>query len=363
MITDDLQDALLSGGGHDSTVSYQEPRYAWSGALPDEHPPIIGIPIPVQQGHQGPLLLADAVGAWAIERLGGRVLLIPLWPFQPHKHMYQSLWSLLHAMDGLLLPAYVQETDWSAHEEAGQSQPGPEHWPRCWELALAQLATYIGMPVLALADGAQTWNRALGGKRGEALTNTMQVIPTTPDIWERQTIRVQVPSKLALCLQSALAMQDDYQQPWELAFLSKPTVEQLAPGLRSCAQSEDGTLVAFERQDLAFGLGILGRLDWGLDQPYGTALFAAFLQACQSFDRARKPQTTWEASRNAICATLADLVTHGRSLIPVPQTPGEETHRAHARSGPLSTPLSSSHRSIMGQETGMLRYRKHAPFV
>ncbi|GHO50811.1 hypothetical protein KSX_89740 [Ktedonospora formicarum] len=125
--------------------------------------PIIGIPIPIQQTAQGPLMLADAVGAWAIERMGGRVFLIPLWPFPPHKHMYHSLWPLVQSMDGLLLPASTQGAHWSIHWHQRESRPGPQIWSLTWEMALMQLATFIGMPILAIADGAEKWNVALGG--------------------------------------------------------------------------------------------------------------------------------------------------------------------------------------------------------
>src|SRR5690242_16147961 len=50
-------------------------------ALLQEYRPIIGIPIPVLSSSDGPVLLADAVGAWAVEQVQGRALLIPIWPF------------------------------------------------------------------------------------------------------------------------------------------------------------------------------------------------------------------------------------------------------------------------------------------
>ena len=115
MMNNDLHTGLLSDitDGrdlpHEKTV---DERYAGS---PGEHQPIIGIPLPVQQDKRGPLLLADAVGTWAVERMLGKVFLIPLWPFPTHTHRYQSLWSLMQTMDALLLPASVPGTNWYAH--------------------------------------------------------------------------------------------------------------------------------------------------------------------------------------------------------------------------------------------------------
>lgn len=321
-------------------------------ACVQDHQPIIGIPIPVKQGEQGPLFVADAVGAWAIERMRGRILLIPLWPFPTHKHVYQSLWPLLQSMDGLFLPAGIQGTDWYSCWKECEQEPGPEHWSISWEIALTQLATSMGMPVLAIGDGAEKWNSALGGKRGEDARDCVQTAPAMPDTWDRYTIRVRAHSALATTLQPAIALQDGDPKPWELAFLPQQGVERLAPGLRCCAQSEDGTVVAFERKDDAFGLGIIGRLDWGLDQAYATTLFDAFLHACQSFDRTRQQLQGWEAVRDTMCATVDELVTQGQSLIPIRQQSLQEEKHPWPR--PFATPLSSSHRSG-GQERSRQR--------
>jgi gamma-glutamyl-gamma-aminobutyrate hydrolase PuuD len=254
MNTNDIHTVLFSEMINDREGLYEGIQDASNAGFPDGYQPIIGIPVPVQQGHQGPLLLADAVGAWAIERMRGRIFLIPLWSFPVHKRVYHSLWSLMLSIDGLFMPAGIQGTDWSLNgKESKQEEAGPERWSSSWEMALAQLATYIGMPIMAVADGAEKWNSALGGKRGEALRGAVQTVPLTPDAWDRHRIRVRAQSTLASYLQPAIPLQDGEQKPWELAFMPHRGVEKLAPGLRSCAQSEDGTVVAFERRDGAFG--------------------------------------------------------------------------------------------------------------
>jgi gamma-glutamyl-gamma-aminobutyrate hydrolase PuuD len=355
MITDDRQDILLPDMIDGSEMADERAQDPWNLELKDGHQPIIGIPMPVQQGNQGPLLLADAVGAWSIERMRGRIFLIPLWPFPMHKHVYHSLWSLMQSMDGLFLPAGLQGTDWYASWKGNEQEPGPWHWPIAWEIALAHLATYIGMPILAVADGAEKWNSALGGKRGEAPRDAAKAAAMTPDTWDRHTIRVRAQSKLASYLQPAITLQEGEQKPWELAFMPDQGVEGLAPGLRSCAQSEEGAVVAFERRDGAFGLGIVGRLDWGLDQLYSTTLLDAFLHACQIFDRTRQQNAAWESARDSICATVYDLVEQGQSLIPVPQVSREGIRQ---RSRPLSVPLSSSNEATRPER---FRQRSHLP--
>jgi gamma-glutamyl-gamma-aminobutyrate hydrolase PuuD len=351
MITSSTYDKLLSGMHGSSETTGEETQDQRNLKGPDGPQPIIGIPLPVQQGRQGPVFLADAVGPWSIERMRGRIFLIPLWPFPVHKQVYQSLWPLIQLMDGLFLPAGLQGTDWYTSWKGSEQEPEPEHWPITWEIALAQLATAIGMPLLAVADGAEKWNSALGGKRGEARRDVAQAVSMTPDAWDRHTVRVRAQSKLASYLQPAIVAQDGEQKPWKLAFLPGQGIESLASGLRSCAQSEEGTIAAFERRDSAFGLGIIGRLDWELDQPYSTTIFDAFLQACQSFDHLRQQYAGWEAARDSICATVNDLVMQGRSLIGLSQMPQREK-------GPLSRPLPSSNSST---EQGRLRPHSSLP--
>ncbi|GLV54429.1 hypothetical protein KDH_12760 [Dictyobacter sp. S3.2.2.5] len=294
--------------------SQEKSRDVWSAEGVSAYQPIIGIPILVKQGSQGPVLMADAVGAWAIERIRARVLLIPLWPFPTHTHIYQSLWSLIQSIDGLLLPAGIQGTDWYAVWKAGEQKPGPENRPIAWEIALAQLATYMGMPVLAIADGAEKWNCALGGTRREPPGESDQITTLPPEDWARHTIRVRAQSALASALQPAVRRQDG-EQPWEMVFMPQRGVERLACGLGSCAQTEDGSMAAFERSDGVFGLGMLGRCDWGLDQEYVTVVFAAFLQACRSFNDTRRQQEGWRSMRDELCSKISILVAQNLPLL------------------------------------------------
>lgn len=273
--------------------------------------PIVGIPIPVREGAQGPQFLGDAVSAWALERMGARLLLVPLWPLPPHQQVYQSLWPLLQSLDGVLLPAGVAAADEAFHQQAPPQAPGPEGWL----IALAQLATSLGMPLLAIADGAQLWNTALGGTSRQAASDAPK--SASPQSWERAALRVGAHSTLATLLASAMPAQEHESEPplWELAGLSDHQIERLAPGLRACAHSQEGLIVAFERGDGAFGLGMSGRLEWGLEQPCTQAILAGFLHACRAFDAQRSRQPSWEQARESICATLSQRVAQGQSLI------------------------------------------------
>ncbi|MBO0782200.1 MAG: gamma-glutamyl-gamma-aminobutyrate hydrolase family protein, partial [Ktedonobacteraceae bacterium] len=202
--------------------------------LPEGYRPIIGIPIPVQQGSQGPLLVADAVGAWAVERMSGRVLLIPLWPFPTHKHRYQSLWPLLQVVDGLLLPAGPSEIDWYTVWMEQATSSAPLAWALSWEIAFAQLATWMRMPILAIAEGAEKWNVALGGH-----WQSRSFVSETPqEAWTQQTIRVRTNSAIGVWIQQVLAAQhtkNGAAKPWSLPLCQQRIVAHLGMGLRSCA--------------------------------------------------------------------------------------------------------------------------------
>ena len=324
-------------------------------ALSDEYRPIIGIPIPVQQGQQGPLLLADAVGAWSVERMKGRVFLIPLWPFPTHKHIFQSLWPLLSSLDGLLLPAGLPGNDWYTQWLARENTPDPKIWPLSWEMALTQLATYIGVPILAIGDGAERWNVALGGSTVQVSTKVPQPVPVGPEAWEHQTIRVRANSKLATWMQHPVTEQGEKeeQKPWTLSAMPSQGIEKLALGLRACAQS-DATIVAFERRDPTFGLGILPRVDWGLDQTYSELLFDAFMQSCRAFASTRQRNTsTWEASRETICETVYERVMHNQPLLPVSSP--QSTGRTHP-TGQLNS-KNLSNEGVQGMSVPEKQYR------
>lgn len=347
--------------GHHGTQStdaqgiYAQPALEVLGMDSGEtYRPIIGIPVLVQHSPHGPHLFADAMSAWAIERMHGRVFLLPLWPFPTHKHLYQSLWPLMQSMDGLLLPALPQDMNWSLQWQEHKHHPGPQTWPIAWQIALAQLATVLGMPVLAVAEGAEQWNVALGGTLAAQVDSSPA--PTLPDAWERPAIRVRAQSKLATDLQRALTQREIPvgQEAWMLPLSPTSQMEQLAPGLRSCAQAEGKGIVAFERRDAAFGLGILARLDWGLEQAYSAALFETFLQASRTFALARQHNPAWEASRDAICTSVRDRVMQGQPLLSVPaaNSGGKGTRAEH---------LSSTGQASPAQPLHLERLRTHAP--
>ena len=290
----------------------------------ERYRPVIGFPVPIQQGSQGPQLSADAIGAWAVERSQGRLLLIPLWPFPTHKHIYQSLWPLIQLLDGLLLPAGLQGVNW--YDAWSAQEPGPQNWPVRWEIALAQLATSIGMPVLGVADGAEKWHAALGGSF-HMQEERPQNGPTSPDQWEQYDIHIRPQSKLALSIHAV------DKQPWMLPFMPLPylRIQKRASGLQICARSSVKGIVAFERSDPAFGLGILARPDWSLDEGYSLAVFEAFIHASCSFARTRQQDSTGEASRDAICAALSERMAQRLPLLSIPSSERKEAQAGQGR--------------------------------
>jgi Peptidase C26 len=220
-----------------------------------------------------------------------------------------------------------------------------------------------GVPILAIADGAEKWNTALGGRKQEPGGEAQRPSLTTPETWERHPIRVRSHSTLADSLRPTIATQDGRPLPWELAFLPHQGIAQLADGLRPCAQSDDAPIVAFERKDAAFGLGVIGRLDWGLDHAYGMTLFDAFIQASKTFHQTRQQDQTWEASRDTICATVSVRVAQGQSLLSnsssaAPEPLQQTLHHVRPRARAKGTPERSRQRSHPLTKTELNQMRR-----
>ncbi|GHO47630.1 gamma-glutamyl-gamma-aminobutyrate hydrolase family protein [Ktedonospora formicarum] len=142
------------------------------------------------------------------------------------------------SMDGLLLPASTQGAHWSTHWHQRENRPGPQIWSLTWEMALMQLATFIGMPILAIADGAKKWNVALGGTIQEVPASASPPEPTTPENWERHMIRVRSQIRLASYLQPAVRAQEGEPEPWKLSFMPHQAIETVAPPVRSPMQPQ-----------------------------------------------------------------------------------------------------------------------------
>lgn len=102
--------------------------------------------------------------------------------------------------------------------------------------------------------------------------------------------------------------------------------------------------MAFERSDAAFGLGILARLDWGLDHRSSIAIVARFLQAASAFARRRlEQQPRWDASREQICARLSQQIAQRHPVLPTtafqaPEARSEEPARHSSPSSPQEHP-------------------------
>jgi gamma-glutamyl-gamma-aminobutyrate hydrolase PuuD len=306
--------ALLPEQDADHSLS-GKPR---ADGSPSVTSPIIGIPFPVQQAAHGLALEADAMSVWAMQTLSAGVLLIPLWPLPPHPHRFCSLWPVLSSIDGLLLPAHPHAPHWSVcwhTPDPGEQASDSQGWSLAWEIACAQLASSIGMPLLALGEGAQLWHVALGGHLGP-LPFPAEHPPITPDAWPQSMIRVRASSQIAGALHSYLAQQDmaSVSQRWELPCPASPSLEPLVEGVRACLQTETGVMVGFERMDACFGLGILARIDWGLEHPYSKVVLEQFLQACRTF-AALRVHTDRETSAEALCVQIAARVEQGQSLL------------------------------------------------
>jgi gamma-glutamyl-gamma-aminobutyrate hydrolase PuuD len=298
-------------------------------SLPEQYQPVIGLPISVSTSKQGPLLSVDAVGAWAVERLGGSVLLLPIWPVPPSQQIFQTLWPLVRYLDGILLPArneYANDSCWYEPWLSPTSTPTAVVSTMRWEMGLIQLATFLGVPILGIGDGAEKWSVALGGSMYMPTTkkwNKWIGRSPRPERWPHQVLNIRKHSKLAEVLE--LDRQESHDARWSIPYTSQLEVEHLAAGLRASARLENMQTAAFERIDGAFGAGFLGRIDWALDQ--SAPLFEAFVNAGRNYAAVRR-QGEWETLRDNVCSSILNLVSAKLPLLTPPSPPKEKARYA-----------------------------------
>jgi gamma-glutamyl-gamma-aminobutyrate hydrolase PuuD len=314
----------------------------------EEHPvrPLIGVPTPARESEHGPIFRADAVGAWAAERTEGSTLLMPVWPLPPAVPLFQTLWPQLLRFDGLLLSAHVhtEQECWYRHWQDASEQMAAQRWVIDGELALVQLAILLGMPILALGDGAEKLNVALGGQllqEAEPRKKSRRSAVPTPNLWPRRALMIRKHTRLA-------AIFDNQQLSVGVPSTPQQAIEYLGQGLRRSADAEDGSVVAFERADRFFAMGFLGRIDWMLEQC--APVFESFIEACQQYAHIRR-QMDLESMRQEICTYLTQQVEAEHPLLP----PIQSAVKPRKRSAPSDAmALSAIQHAENGQEMSEL---------
>ena len=193
------------------------------------------------------LIPADYV--YAVERAGGRALLVP-----PSEDGVEET---LQALDGLLFSGGSDLDpglyDQQPHEETFGIHEGRDRA----ELALLEAALERDMPVLAICRGSQVLNVARGGDLVQHLPEVVgdEKHKHTPGTFADHDVTLEEGTRLGSLLGDHAPVKSHHHQG----------IGRIGEGLRVAAHAEDGTVEAVEDPDRRFAVGVLWHPEAGED--------------------------------------------------------------------------------------------------
>ena len=234
--------------------------------------PVIGITTYLTRARFGmwedETALVPAAYVSAIERAGGRALLVP--------PSAEGTEETLDRLDGLLFSGgsdlgpdlYDQEP----HEETLGVVPGRDKA----ELALLEAALARDMPVLAVCRGSQVLNVALGGDLVQHLPDVVgdEKHKHTPGEFADHDVDVLPDTFLHDIVGEHAPVKSHHHQGYGT----------LGAGLREAARAEDGTVEALEDPSRRFALGVLWHPEAGEDM----ALFEGLVDEARRYAEERR---------------------------------------------------------------------------
>ena len=233
--------------------------------------PLIGITTYVEEASwshwQAPAALIPFAYVRAVERAGGRALLVP-----PGDDGVEET---LDALDGLILSGGndVDPASYGAesHAETGGVRPERDRA----ELALLEGALARDMPVLAVCRGSQLLNVARGGDLVQHLPEVVgdEKHRETPGVFSAHGVRVDPASRLGTLVGDRAPVQSHHHQGFG----------RVGGGLRETAWADDGTLEAVEDPSKRFALGVLWHPEEGEDE----ALFRGLVEEAAAYRKQR----------------------------------------------------------------------------
>jgi gamma-glutamyl-gamma-aminobutyrate hydrolase PuuD len=229
--------------------------------------PLIGITTYVEEASwshwQAPAALIPFAYVRAVERAGGRALLVP-----PDD---EGVEETLDALDGLILSGGndVDPAAYGADPHAATGGVRPER-DRA-ELALLEGALARDMPVLAVCRGSQILNVARGGNLVQHLPEAVgdEKHRETPGVFSAHDVRIDPESRLGGLVGDRAPVKSHHHQGFG----------RVGGGLRETAWADDGTLEAVEDPSKRFALGVL----WHPEEDEDAALFAALVAEARAY--------------------------------------------------------------------------------
>ena len=212
------------------------------------------------------LIPADYV--YAVERAGGRALLVP-----PSEDGVEET---LGALDGLLFSG-GSDLDPSLYDQEPHEETFGIHEARDRaELALLEAALERDMPVLAICRGSQVLNVARGGDLVQHLPEVVgdEKHKHTPGTFADHDVTLEEGTRLGSLLGDHAPVKSHHHQG----------IGRIGEGLRVAAHAEDGTVEAVEDPDRHFAVGVLWHPEAGED----ARLFEELVREAAEYRAARK---------------------------------------------------------------------------
>ena len=235
--------------------------------------PLIGITTYAQPAKFGawdlPSALVPLMYVEAVERAGGRALLIP-----PSENGVEET---LDALDGVIFSGGADidpgEYGADAHPETDEPQSRRDRS----ELALLSAALDRDLPVLAICRGSQLLNVLRGGDIDQHLPETVGHVDhrETRGVFSDHDVEVADGTRLAEVIGSSAVVKSSHHQG----------IGSVGTGLVPSASAHDGTLEALEDPSKRFALGVL----WHPEAADDGRLFEALVEEARRHRAERAP--------------------------------------------------------------------------
>jgi gamma-glutamyl-gamma-aminobutyrate hydrolase PuuD len=212
-------------------------------------------------------VLVPAAYVQAIERAGGRALLVP-----PSENGVEET---LDALDGIVFSGGGDLDPELYGQEPHEETAGVVSERDRGELALLKAALERDMPVLAVCRGSQVLNVARGGDLVQHLPEVVgdEKHKHTPGVFADHDVELKGESRLARILGDRAPVKSHHHQGFG----------RLGDGLVQAAWAEDGTIEAVEDPSARFALGVL----WHPEEGEDAALFEALVDEARRYREER----------------------------------------------------------------------------
>jgi gamma-glutamyl-gamma-aminobutyrate hydrolase PuuD len=215
--------------------------------------PVIGITTYVTSAKwsywDGEAALIPVDYVYAVERAGGRALLVP-----PSEDGVEET---LQALDGLVFSGGSDLDPDLYDQEPHEKTLGIHETRDRAELALLEAALEHDMPVLAICRGSQVLNVARGGDLVQHLPEVVgdEKHRHTPGKFADHDVTLEEGTRLGSLLGDHAPVKSHHHQG----------IGRIGAGLRISAHAEDGTVEAVEDPDRRFAVGVLWHPEAGED--------------------------------------------------------------------------------------------------